>query len=272
MTTLDYLAHLDAESERFGDILAGADLVQPVPSCPDWTAGDLFWHLTEVQWFWGTIVRERVSDPAEIEAERPERPTDLDSLCHLFATVSTDLHGALTAASAQTPVWTWAPDKTVGFIRRRQAHEALIHRIDAELATGRGPDTWASIDPALAADGVDEVLRIMHGGIPDWGTFDLDGRTARVEATDTGARWGLVFGRFTGTDPRDGTSYDEDAFDAADDNDAAGGATGADATVRGTAADLDCWLWGRLAADRVERRGDAAVLDRMQAVITAGID
>ena len=27
-------------------------------------------------------------------------------------------------------------DHTVGFIRRKQAHEALIHRIDAEVAAG----------------------------------------------------------------------------------------------------------------------------------------
>ncbi len=48
----------------------------------------------------------------------------------------------------------WADDKTAGYIARRQAHEALVHRLDAELTVGdRTP-----LDPRLAADGVDEAL------------------------------------------------------------------------------------------------------------------
>lgn len=266
MATLDFLAHLDAESERFGDLLAGADLMQPVPTCPDWTAGDLFWHLTEVQWFWGTIVRERLGDPGTTEGRRPERPTDLDSLCHLFATVSTGLHDVLADASDDTPVWTWADDKSVGFVRRRQAHEALIHRIDAELATGNGPDDWASVDAELASDGVDEALRIMLGGVPDWGTLELDGRSARIEATDTGASWNLVLGHFTGTHPPSGTYCDEDAFDVTDEQ------VQPAAVVRGGAADLDCWLWGRPGGDRLERTGDDAVLQHIQRAVDQGID
>jgi hypothetical protein len=42
----------------------------------------------------------------------------------------------LAATAPSTPAWTWSEDHTVGFIRRRQAHEALIHRIDAEQAAG----------------------------------------------------------------------------------------------------------------------------------------
>lgn len=269
MTSLDYLAHLDAESERFGDLLAEADLMQPVPSCPEWTAGDLFWHLTEVQWFWGAVVRERVADPADIAAARPERPADLDSLCHLFATVSTGLHQALSEASDDTAVWTWAADKTAGFVRRRQAHEALIHRIDAELASGNSADRWAPIDPALAADGVDEALRIMHGGVPSWGTWVPGSSTARIETTDTGASWHVVLGRFSGTDPDDGTRYDDLAM-----LDVTDAETEPDAVVRGTAADLDCWLWGRPRGsdDSLERSGDEEVLRRIQEILDEGID
>ena len=49
----------------------------------------------------------------------------------------------------------WADDKTVGYIRRRQAHEALIHRLDAELTAG----AVTPLDPDLAADGVLRVPR-----------------------------------------------------------------------------------------------------------------
>ena len=53
-------------------------------------------------------------------------------------------------------VWSWANDQTAGFSYRRQAHEALIHRLDAELAGGER----TAIDARLAADGVGEVLGV----------------------------------------------------------------------------------------------------------------
>jgi uncharacterized protein (TIGR03083 family) len=262
MTALDYLAHLAADSDRFADILAETDPARQVPSCPDWTAVDLLWHLTEVQTFWGTIARNRLSVPEPAEAAKPERPTDVDALMHLFTTASETLRTALRETPPETQVWTWAPDKTIGFIRRRQAHEALIHRVDAELTAGLRSD----LDELLASDGVDEVLRIMHGGIPEWGSFDRDDAGAMVETTDTGRRWLLGFGHFTGTHPPSGTFYDEDLFDVF----AQVGSV--DAVVRGTAADLDLWLWGRSNADRIERTGDEEVLRRLQAVIDQGID
>ncbi|MDQ4084367.1 MAG: maleylpyruvate isomerase family mycothiol-dependent enzyme [Actinomycetota bacterium] len=260
---LDYLAHLARDSDRFADLLLEADPMQPVPSCPDWTTVDLLWHLTEVQWFWGTVVRERVADPSALPAAPPERPTDLDSLGHVFATVSAGLEDALGAATPETPVWTWADDHTVGWVRRRQAHEALIHRVDAELATGGVTD----IDPELATDGVDEVLRVMYGGVPGWATFERGAGTVRIESSDTGASWTVALGRVSGTDPESGESVDEAGLVVADDDPAT-----ADATVRGSAADLDCWLWNRLAADRVDRSGDEDVLARLQSVLDQGID
>ena len=63
--------------------------------------------------------------------------------------------------------WTWSDDHTVGFILRRQAHEALVHRLDAEQAAGRGHE----LDAALAADGVHECLDVMYGGMPPWGVL-----------------------------------------------------------------------------------------------------
>ena len=47
-----------------------------------------------------------------------------------------------------------------------------------------------------ATDGVDEVLRVMYGGVPSWGTFTPDpSATVRVTATDSDDTWFL-----TGTD------------------------------------------------------------------------
>jgi uncharacterized protein (TIGR03083 family) len=261
---LDYLDHLARESDRFADVLLEqSDPMRPVPSCPAWTTVDLFWHLTEVQWFWGTIVRERADDPSALSSPPPERPSDLGSLGHTYASVSAALEDALASTPPETPVWTWSTDKTAGFVRRRQAHEALIHRVDAELATGKTSD----IDATLASGGVDEVLRVVFGGMPGWATFDQERGTVRIETTDTGAAWTVRLGRVSGTDPESGTPYDEPSLVVLDDAPAE-----VDATVRGPAADLDCWLWGRLAADRVERAGDEETLSHLQSVIDQGID
>ena len=53
---LPYLAHLADDSERFHEVLTGVDPTARVPTCPDWTAADLVWHLAEVQWFWTQVM------------------------------------------------------------------------------------------------------------------------------------------------------------------------------------------------------------------------
>lgn len=262
---LDYLAHLGRESARFAEAVIEAPEDAPVPSCPGWDADDLLWHLGEVQWFWGTIVRDRLPDGARAEELKPPRPAGRAGLRAFYQRASRDLGDALAAAAPETPVWTWADDKTAGFIRRRQAHEALIHRVDAELTVG----DRTGMDPYLSADGVDEVLRIMYGWVPDWGTFTPDpGRTVRLRATDTGDAWFVTLGRFTGTDPGDHTSYDESGIHAADVDPGIGAA----ATVSAGAADLDCWLWQRRPVGPVEAGGDHDVLSAFEEAIASGIE
>ncbi len=166
--TIDFLAHVRSESARFGELLAGADPAAPVPTCPDWTAADLLWHLAEVQLFWGAIVRERLDSPDAAEASKPDRPDDYRALLELYGRASAELVAALEDTADDVRVWTWFPaDQSAGFVRRRQAHEALIHRFDAELTAGTAA---GEVDGALATDGALEVLEWMFGGYPDWAT------------------------------------------------------------------------------------------------------
>lgn len=262
---LDYLGHLARESALFGHALDGAAQDAPVPPCPDWTADDLLWHLAEVQWFWGTIVREG-TDPDGAEAEKPARPQGRAALMDFYLSASAALGSALAAAKPEDPAWTWADDKTVGFIIRRQAHEALIHRVDAELTAGQ---PRSLMDPALSADGVDEALRIMYGGdVPAWGSFAPDGGSqVRIHATDTGTAWLAELGRFTGTDPSDGRSYDQPSIRVS----GADPAAPVTAAIRGSADDLDCWLWGRPTLVPLERSGDDAALAGLDALLAEGI-
>jgi uncharacterized protein (TIGR03083 family) len=263
---IDYLGHLARESALFGHALDGAASDARVPTCPDWDADDLLWHLGEVQWFWGTIVRRGV-DAEGAGALAQHRPETRAALMGFYLTASADLGTALAAARPEDPAWTWSDDRTVGFIIRRQAHEALIHRIDAELTAGKRRSV---MDPQLSSDGVDEALRIMYGGgLPAWGTLAPDERrTIRLRATDTGDSWFVTIGQFSGTDPDDNKSYDQDGIQVAP-IDPGGQAA---AAVRSTADDLDCWLWQRPTDAPVERSGDSAVLSAFDALITKGID
>ena len=260
---LDYLDHLAQESARFAAAIGAAAPDAPIVCCPEWNADDLLWHLGEVQWFWGTVVRDQATGE-QAGARAPDRPADRDGLQAFYQQTSRDLGDALAAAAPADPAWTWAQDQSVGFIRRRQAHEALIHRIDAELAAG----DRTAMDPRLSADGVDEVLRVMYGGMPPWGSFSAHpGQTVRLRAADTGDTWLAILGQFTGTDPDGQVNHDEPAFSVAERDQ---GETAA-AEISGRAADLDCWLWGRPAVAPVSQSGDEGVLAKFTSVIAGGI-
>ena len=261
---LDYLAHLAADSARFATVIDGLPPDAPVPTCPEWNADDLLWHLAQVQWFWGTVVREQLSGP-QAEQLMPARPDDRAGLAAFYDRAGHDLRDVLAATAPGTAAWTWSQDHTVGFIRRRQAHEALIHRIDAELAAG----DRTGMDPQLSADGVDEALRVMYGSAPAWGIFTPgDAEPLRLRAADTADSWLITLGRGAGTDPEDQKAYDEPAILTASQDQGLPAA----ATVSGSAADLDCWLWHRPSGAQLERSGDQEVLGRFEAAIADGIN
>jgi hypothetical protein len=101
------------------------------------------------------------------------------------------------------------------------------------------------------------------------GTFTPSGAgTLRLRASDTGDSWLVAVGRFTGTDPSDGTRYDEAGIHAAgsDPGDPAA------AEVVGTAADLDCWLWHRPEYTPISLSGNPEVLARFTSAIAPGIN
>ena len=258
---VDHLRALAEESQWFADAVTGADFDAPVPSCPGWSLADLVWHLSEVQYFWATIAAGPLMEPELVpDLTRP----DPSLLRGLFNEQAAHLHRTLSAHDPSTPCWTWKEDdQTIGFVRRRQAHEALIHRIDAELTVGnRTP-----IDTELAVDGVDEILRVQIDGFPDWGTFTEDGVTAVITETDTSCSWGLRFGRFTGTSPNTHTDYDLDALTVVDAN-----AVEPKMHLRGRAADLDLWLWGRATAERLNVDGDESLADRLRTLAAESTD
>lgn len=194
---LDFLAHLRSESARFAEVMRGADPSARVPTCPEWDAADLLWHLAEVQLFWGAIVRDRLLDPEPVDGVMPPRPADHAGLLALFDEANGTLIEALANTADDVHVWSWSDDETVGFVRRRMAQEALVHRLDAELTVGSVTD----LDAALATDGVHEALQHFYGGHPPWSDYSAGGPVGRVRTTDTGAEWLLRLGSFSGLSP-----------------------------------------------------------------------
>ncbi len=257
----DYLRHLRSESARFREVLSTCAPDAQVPSCPAWRAADLLWHLAEVHHFWAWVITHRPASPSDGYAE-PERPATFTGILEAFDTHHAALAGALDGADPADKAWSWSQEQTVGFTFRRQAHEALIHRVDAELAAG----VVTALDPRLAADGVQECLDIMYGGCPTWGEFSPLPHYLRVDLTDTGDRIWVQLGQFHGTDP-DGVDHHEDDIQVVTDP-----GLEPDATVEGTAEQLVLRLWRRGDGEAIALHGDRAIVDHFRRAIHSPIE
>ena len=152
---LDYESHREAlrrECELIVDA-GGEDLGVPVPTCPEWRLSDLLGHLGDVFSFW------RV----QLEAGSPEVPTEPGAtgvppgagLVDWFEGTCADLQGALAERDPEEPCWNWSgADLTAGWVCRRMALEAAVHRYDTELAVC----SPTPIARELAIDGIDEWI------------------------------------------------------------------------------------------------------------------
>lgn len=215
-----------------------------MPSCPDWSGADLVHHLAQVQDFWAQVVAGADGDGAE-ELARPADDADLPAM---FKAASARLLGSLESVDPAGPAWSWHPaGGTVGWVLRRQAHEALIHRVDAELTAGVAV-TAATF--AVAADGVDEALSVMLD-VPAWGTITLDGSSVQLvtdpppeDADGTPGMpraWTVDLGGFSGTDPETGQLWEFPVAVLVRDRRYRPDAV----RIAAPAWDLDRWLWGR---------------------------
>ena len=224
--------------ERQGHLLSAAARHDPeadVPSCPGWDVDDLLGHVSTTHRWAARILRERRMERAELE-EAPAHAR-LDWYEAGLAT----LLDALRTTDPATPVWTFsAADRTAQFWFRRQAHETTVHRVDAELATG----AVTPIEPELAVDGIAETLESFAPRVAK-GTSTAGG-TIHLHATDAEGEWLIRFG--------DGSIEVE-----------TGHAKG-DAAVRGPAADLYLWLWGRNDGSGLEVFGDESMPARLTAL------
>jgi uncharacterized protein (TIGR03083 family) len=175
-----HLAHLRRELAAFAACLTG-DLTAPVTPCAPWSVADLVAHLGEDNLWVVTAVTEQRGD-----YEGPPAPREPGALPAWFGQTSRALLAVL-EQDPERPAWTIYPPATVGFWRRRRALETLVHRWDAETALGRA----SVLDPALAADGVAEVIDTMAPRQVTLGRSAPLGQALRLASTDTGESWVL---------------------------------------------------------------------------------
>lgn len=249
------------ESDRFGAVLLASDPAARVPTCPDWNVLDLLKHLTEVHRFWAAVIGDRLTGAGidEFERQRPALPDDPARLQDLRREATADLLNALNGRDPHEQAWSWfAPDQTVDFTWRMQTHEATMHRVDAELAAGL---PISSIDPEVAADGIGHVVDVMWAWAPIDAARNVTG-TVELRSTDTGDRWLANTVRWSGV-AWGQTFTDQPGCERVEVGES-------DATISGTAEDLDLLVWTR--ADRnIARSGDPATLSEFQAVLDDGV-
>lgn len=185
-----YLPALRRADARFADAAASAVLARGwaahVPGCPGWTLADLVWHLAEVQRFWAWLVRTRAQDPSAYV--QPVRHPD-DELLAYGAARSAELEAALAGADPTERVWTWASQKDVAFVLRRQAQEATVHTVDVEQVLGDVRPVPADV----GLDGLDEWLEVMVPGVLPDGP-PADAHPVVFHAVDAGAERTLFAG------------------------------------------------------------------------------
>lgn len=206
-----------------------------VPTCPDWNVGKLVIHLG-IHHRWVAEAIRGAGDPPG----NPGKPgLRGDELLQWLGEGVEDLAKLLEESDDTAVAWTWSDDKTVGFWRRRTALETLVHRWDAENATG--PTT--PMDPEIASDCVDEMLFVFVPDAGDEAIYRGPAGTAVLRTTDFDHPWTLQLedGRVPSI-----TRADSD---------------GATVTVSATAEDLALLLWGRKEPDVLTIEGDPATAE-----------
>ncbi|WP_084093630.1 maleylpyruvate isomerase family mycothiol-dependent enzyme [Amycolatopsis rifamycinica] len=174
---MDFLEAVDVHTDALKRAALAAGPAAPVRNCPKWTVHDLVRHLAWVHAFAVATAMNREPDATP--------PEDWEDLLGWWDGQRLAAREAL-SRPPETPARSPFPgfEITVGDWARRMAHEAAVHRLDAESALDPVPATRLS--PAFTLDGIDE-----------YATFLVPRRSPRypvattVHLTAAGRTWAL---------------------------------------------------------------------------------
>ncbi|MEC9202767.1 MAG: maleylpyruvate isomerase family mycothiol-dependent enzyme [Actinomycetota bacterium] len=232
LTNDSYLAHLAADGRALIAAVEAAPDAR-VAACPEWTNTGLAEHVATVWNF--AIAQVESGDPSG--PQRPSSDPD-ESMSNLLDRAV----AVLSDADPDAPAWNWTDDQRSGWWCRRMAHEASVHRWDAQEAA----QTIEPIDADLATDGITELIEVGLRFRPRGG-WDLEypNGSLHLHRTDGEGEWLL-----TAVDGELVATFEHAKGDAA---------------ARGTASDLLLYLWGRGRAT-LECFGDEELLDAWASV------
>lgn len=154
LTPDDYFVTLGVLQAEFAAALKQADPDVPVPSCDDWSIGDLADHLAGVHHWAAAMARDEDEEPLPV-------PLDLVAAYEAQAAELRETLSALGPEATGRILNGLTEDGRgpVSFWFRRQVHETLVHLWDIRAALGLAPP---EATPELWADTVDEVLTVMY--------------------------------------------------------------------------------------------------------------
>ncbi len=153
---LDHETTIDALEAELTRTVALAERCPPelvIPTCPGWTAADLWEHLGTTHRWACEIVRTGATERISRRELDVATPTD-DSWAPWLADGGDRLLAALRDTAAEDPLWVWGDDPHARWWARRQLHETVVHNADAALAAGEGFE----LPQRVAADGICELL------------------------------------------------------------------------------------------------------------------
>jgi uncharacterized protein (TIGR03083 family) len=182
-TTVDFVEEYAAAAERLAVAVTWSDLRAPVPHCPGWTTYDLVVHVGNVHAWAATIVETGRSAAEQNDEPASAKPRVVSAW---YVGKAEDLYAVLRSADPDAPCWNFAfGEGSTRFWPRRQLHETTVHQVDLDAAAGR----TTQIAPAVARDGVDEVLRVFLHRMHTRGHAARLERPLALAATDTGDTW-----------------------------------------------------------------------------------
>jgi uncharacterized protein (TIGR03083 family) len=253
----DRLRLIDERSAAFrAAVVSASSLDVTVPTCPDWTLGDLVQHMGGSRRRWAAIVAAGpATDAPDISATQGAAVAtdDREALVAWFAASTQQLLDALQEAGPDRDCWTWwdtsQSPQTCAAVARHQLHEISVHTYDAQLTVG----AQQPVPDEVAIDGVEEFLVTCCATTSPWphepavvDYFVTEGRSWRVWLSGAGAR--------VARRPESGAEPVPGAGDRSEP---------AAASASGPASELVLALYGRLPMDRLELAGDGRLFDQL---------
>jgi uncharacterized protein (TIGR03083 family) len=241
LTLDDHLVALTRSGAILREAAGTAGLDAKVPTCPSWDVTKLVTHQGMVhRWAAANLRGERNHRTSASQAEAGAASDLLAWYSDGLVTLVDAVRGAAEDVTAMVFLNDAPPPRR--FWARRQAHETTIHSVDAISAVhGRWPTAAeVQIDPALAADGIDELLFgfITRG---EGKLHSAEPYTVLVKTVDTGHAWTL--------------RISEGPIVTAE----GGAERAAEVVLSGTAVGLYLSLWNR--ADEMTAEGRPEVVD-----------